>query len=335
MNAKRKPSRARHIAAYGIVMACVGAIAPVLAQNDAADGYPSKPVRLIVPFVPGGGTDLVSRAIAQRLSEAWGQPVLVANHGGANGTIGVELAAKAPPDGYTLILISASQSVNVSLYKNLTYDLTRDFAPVTQVTTQPYVLVVNPALPVDTVNRLVDLAKAKPDTLNYGSSGIGGLSHLSGALFAALTSIRITHVPFRGGAPAMESVVGGHIDLLFSTLLQSRAQIAAGKLRALAVTTDKRSPAAPELPTMAEAGVPGFAVAGWYGILAPAGTPAPIVARLNRDIVRVLRLPEVRERLAADGSEPVGSTSEDFGAHIKSEIAKWRKVIAEADVKPE
>ncbi len=323
------------VAALAFVTTCVAAAAPALAQSDAVESYPSKPVRLIVPFVPGGGTDLVSRAIAQRLSEIWGQPVIVANHGGANGTIGVELAAKSPPDGYTLILISASQSVNVSLYRNLAYDLTRDFDPITQVTTQPYVLVVNPALPVDSVSALIAHAKAKPGSLNYGSSGVGGLSHLSGALFAALARIQMTHIPFRGGAPAMESVVGGHVDMLFSTLLQSRGQIAAGKLRALAVTTDKRSPAAPELPTMEEAGVPGFAVAGWYGILAPDGTPAPIIARLNRDIVRVLRMPDVRERLAADGSEPVGSTPEEFGAHIKSEIAKWRKVIAEAGIKPE
>ena len=309
--------------------------APRLAQRDPAQSYPSKPIRLIVPFAAGGGTDLVARAIAQRLTEAWGQPVVVDNRAGANGTIGVEIAAKAPPDGYTLTMISASHSVNVSLYKNLPYDLIRDFAPVTQATTQPYVLVVNPGLPVKSVGDLIALAKAKPDSLNYGSSGIGGLSHLSGALFAAQASIELTHIPYKGGAPAMQDVVGGQIEMLFSTLLQSHAQIAAGKLRPLAVTTATRSPAAPQLPTMIEAGVPGFVVAGWYGILAPAGTPARSSPSSTRRSCASCTLPEVRERLASDGSEPVGSTPEEFAAHIRSEIAKWRKVILEADIKPE
>ncbi len=335
MNLHRMYSCMRRWAAGVMVLAGLTASMPASAQNEPVDAYPSKSIRLLVPFVAGGGTDLVSRAIAQKLSEAWNQPVVVENHGGANGTIALDMAAKAPSDGYTLILISASQTVNVSLYRNLTYDLTRDFAAITQVTTQPYVLVVNPSLPVESVRDLIAFAKQKPNDLDYGSSGIGGLSHLSGAWFATLANIRMTHIPYRGGAPAMESVIGGHIDLLFSTLLQSRAQIAAGKLRALAVTTSTRSPAMPTVPTMVEAGVSGFVVAGWYGIVAPAGTPAPIVAKLNREIVRILRLPEVRERLAADGSDPVGSSSEEFSAHIRSEIAKWRKVIAEADIRPE
>jgi tripartite-type tricarboxylate transporter receptor subunit TctC len=300
----------------------------------AAD-YPTKPIRLIVPFAPGGGTDLTARAIAQKLTEAWGQPVIVDNRPGANGTIGVEMAARSAPDGYTLTMITSSHSVNVSLYKNLPYDLIRDLAPITQATTQPYVLVTNPSLPVKSVAELIALAKAKPGALNYGSSGIGGLSHLSGALFAALAHIRITHIPYKGGAPAMAEVISGQIDMLFSTLLQSHAQIEAGKLRPLAVTTSRRSPAAPQLPTMIEAGVPGFQVAGWYGVLAPAGTPPAIIAKLNKEIVRILHLPEVREHLAADGSEPVGSTPDEFAAHIKSEVSKWRQVIVEADIKPE
>jgi tripartite-type tricarboxylate transporter receptor subunit TctC len=261
--------------------------------------------------------------------------VVVDNRPGANGTVGVEIAARSPPDGYTLTMISASHTVNASLYKSLPYDLVRDFAPITQASTQPYVLVVNPGLPVRSVGDLIAMAKAKPNTFNYGSSGIGGASHLAGALFAAQANIKLTHIPYKGGAPAMHDVIGGQIEMLFSTLLQANAQIAAGKLRPLAVTTAARSPAAPQLPTMIEAGMPGFVVAGWYGVLAPMGTPATIIAKLNKEVVRILHTPEVRDRLASDGSEPVGGTSEELAAHIKSEIAKWHKVILEADIKPE
>ena len=305
------------------------------AQADPAAAYPSKPIRLIVPFASGGGTDVTARAIAQKLTEAWGQPVVVDNKPGANGTIGVDIAAKAAPDGYTLTMISSSHTVNVSLYRSLPYDLVRDLAPITQATTQPYALVVTPSLPAKSVAELVALAKAKPGTLNYGSSGIGGLSHLSGALFASLAGIKLTHIPYKGGAPAMTDVIGGQIDMLFSTLLQSHAHIEAGKLRALAVTTARRSPASPQLPTMIEAGVPGFEVSGWYGVLAPAGTPPAIVAKLNREMVRILHLPSVRAHLATDGSEPVGSTPDEFAAHIRSEIAKWRRVVADAGIKAE
>ncbi len=328
-------SHIRRIGAALIALAAFVVGGNAGAQRDPAQGFPAKPIRLIVPFATGGGTDLTARAIAQKLGEAWGQPVIVDNKPGANGTIGVDLAAKAPPDGYTLTMISSSHSVNVSLYKNLPYDLVRDFAPITQATSQPYALVVNPSLPVKSVAELIALAKEKPGTLNYGSSGIGGLSHLSGALFASLAKIKITHSPYKGGAPAMTDVIGGQIDMLFSTLLQSHAFIEAGRLRPLAVTTARRSPAAPQLPTMIEAGVPGFVVEGWYGVLAPAGTPPAIVAKLNREIVRILHLPDVRTHLAGDGSEPVGSTPEEFAAHIRTEIAKWRELIAEAQIRPE
>jgi len=326
-------SRARWLAAYAIAIAGLAASTPALAQRDPAQTYPSRSIRLIVPFAGGGGADLAARIIAQSLTEAWGQSVVIDNRAGANGTIGAEIAARSPPDGYTLTVISASHSVNANLYKDLPYDLVRDFAPITQTTTQPYVLVVNSALPVRSVGDLIAMARARPTSLNYGSSGIGGLSHLSGALFATQANIQLTHIPYKGGSPAMQDVVGGQIEMLFSTLLQSHAHIAAGKLRALAVTTATRSPAAPQLPTMIEAGMPGFVVTGWYGILAPAGTPAGIVTKLNKEVVRILRTPEVRERLASDGSEPVGSTPEEFAAHIKSEIAKWHKVVLEANIK--
>ena len=321
------------VAACSVAMACLLVGAP--AKSDPGESYPSRPIRLIVPFAPGGGVDLTARTIAQMLTEAWGQPVVVENRTGANGTIGVGIAAKSPPDGYTLTMISASHAVNVDLYKNLPYDLVTDFAPITQATFQPYVLVVNPRLPVRSVDDLIAMAKARPNSVNYGSSGIGGLSHLSGALFAAQANIQLTHVPYKGGAPAMQDVVTGQVDMLFSTLLQSDAQIAAGKLRPLAVTTATRSSAAPQVPTMTQSGMAGFVVAGWYGILAPAGTPIGIITKLNTEIVRILRTREMRERLSSDGSEPVGGTPDEFAAHIRSEISKWRKVISDADIKPE
>jgi tripartite-type tricarboxylate transporter receptor subunit TctC len=316
-----------------LALAGVAACPRVLAQ---AEDYPNRPIRLIVPFAPGGGTDIVARILGQKIGEAWKQAVVVDNRAGANGTIGAHLAAKSPPDGYTLTMMTASHSVNVTLQGTKhPYDLLKDFAPISQVTRQPYVLVVNPNLPAKSVKELVVLAKSQPGKLTYGSSGIGGTSHLSGALLGALADVQLTHIPYRGGEPAMTAVVGGQIDMLFSTLLQSRGLIQGGKLRPLAVTTASRSAAIPELPTMQEAGVPRYEVVGWYGLLAPAGTPPAIVQKLNREIVRSLRLPDVGEKIAAEGSEPVGNTPEEFGAHIKAEIEKWRDLIQKTGIKTE
>ncbi len=321
---------------------CATALFALLATTTAhaaepapTGDYPSKPIRLIVPFAPGGGTDITARGIAIKLSEAWGQTVVADNRAGANGTIAVDIATKSPPDGYTLTMISSSHSVNVSLYKKLSYDLIKDLSPITQATTQPYALVVHPSVAAKTVKELVALAKAKPATFNYGSSGTGGLSHLSGALFSSLAGIDITHIPYKGGAPAMTDVIAGQIQMLFSTILQSQAHLKANRLRALAVTTAKRSAGAPELPTMQEAGVAGYEVAGWYGVLAPAKTPQPIIAKLNREIVRILQMPDMKERLAADGSEAVGNSPEQFHAHIKAEVAKWAKVVRDANIRAE
>ncbi len=305
------------------------------APTDAAANYPSKPIRLIVPFAPGGGTDITARGIALKLTEAWGQTVVADNRAGANGTIAVDIAAKSAPDGYTLTMISSSHSVNVSLYRKLSYDLVRDLAPITQATSQPYALVVHPSVAAKTVKELVTLAKARPGTLNYGSSGNGGLSHLSGALFSSLAAIDITHIPYKGGSPAMTDVIAGQIQMLFSTILQSQAHLKAGRLRALAVTTVKRSAGAPELPTMQEAGIAGYEVAGWYGVLAPAKTPHAVILKLNREIVRILQIPDMKERLAADGSEAVGNTPEQFHAHIKAEVAKWARVVRDANIRAE
>lgn len=301
----------------------------------AAQAYPVKPIRLVIPFAPGGGTDITGRAIAQRLSEAWGQAVVVDNRPGANGTTAVDTVVKAPGDGYTLTMITSSHSVNSTLYPKLGYDLLRDLAPITQATSQPYALIVHPSVPAQSLKELIALARARPESVNYGSSGNGGFSHLAGAMFASQAGVRLTHVPYRGGSPAMADVIGGQIQMLFSTILQSSPHIKAGKLRALAVTTRTRSRALPDVPTMVESGMPNYVVAGWYGVLAPVKTPRPVIDRLNREIVRILHLPEVVERLAADGSEPVGSTPEEFGAHIRAEIARWRKVIEDAGIRGE
>jgi len=331
MNRQRRDFNRMALALAGM------ASAPRLfAQSDPAADYPSHPIHVIVPFAPGGGTDIVARVIGQKLGEAWKQPVVIENKAGGNGTIGAAYVAKSPPDGYTLSMITASHSVNVTLQgAKHPYDLLKDFAPISQVTTQPYYLVVNPKLPVRSVKELIDLAKAKPGKLTYGSSGVGGTSHLSGALFCSLANIDMTHVPYRGGEPAMADVISGQIDMLFSTRLQSRGFVEQGQLRALAVTTAKRSPATPELPTMEEAGVPGYVVAGWYGVLAPAGTPPAIVNKLNREIVRIVHLPDVAEKMATDGSEPVGSSPAQFAAHIKSEVEKWRDLIHKTGIKTE
>jgi tripartite-type tricarboxylate transporter receptor subunit TctC len=319
-----------------LALAGMAAAPRLLAQGDPAAEYPSRPIHLVVPFAPGGGTDIVARVIGQKLGEAWKQPVVIENKAGGNGTIGAGYVAKSAPDGYTLSMITASHSVNVTLQgAKHPYDLLKDFAPISQVTTQPYYLVVNPKVPAKSVKELIALAKSKPGKLTYGSSGVGGTSHLSGALFCSLANIEMTHVPYRGGEPAMADVISGQIDMLFSTRLQSRGFVEQGQLRALAVTTAKRSPATPELPTMEEAGVPGYVVAGWYGMLAPAGTPPAIVNKLNREVVRIVHLPDVAEKMAADGSEPVGSSPAQFAAHIKAEVEKWRDLIHKTGIKTE
>ena len=311
------------------------AITLLAAGSAVAQPYPTKPIRLIVPFAPGGGTDITGRAIAMKLSEALGQTVVVDNRAGANGTIGADIAAKAPPDGYTLSMISSSHSVNPSIMKKLPYDLINDLAPITQATTQPYALILHPSVAAKSVKELIALVKAKPDSLNYGSSGTGGLSHLSGALLCSMTGITMTHIPYKGGSPALTDLVGGQIQMLFSTILQAQSQLKGGRVRALAVTTARRSVGAPDLPTMQEAGVAGYEVAGWYGMVAPLKTPAAIIARLNTETVKALRAADIKDKLAADGSEPVGSTSEAFSLHIKTEVAKWQKLVKDANIRAE
>lgn len=313
--------------------AALGYIVP--AQTATAQNYPVRPIRLIVPFAPGGGTDITARAVAQKLSESWGQTVVVDNRPGANGTIGVDITAKSAPDGYTLTMISSSHAVNVGLYSKLPYDLLKDLAPITQATSQPYALVINPSVPARSVKELIAVAKAKPGALNYGSSGTGGISHLAGALLGSLTGSDLVHVPYKGGAPAMIDVIAGQIQMLFGTLLLTGPHIKVGRLRVLAVTTPQRWPGTPELPTMQEAGVPGFVITQWYGMLAPAKTPQPVVTKLNQEIARLLHQPDVKEKLAADGADAVGNTPEQFGAHIKSEVERYGKLVKQIGLKPE
>ena len=301
------------------------------AQSEV-DSYPNKPIRLLCPFAPAGGVDITARTIAQKLTEAWGQSVIVENKPGANGTIAVEMAVRSPADGYTLTMISSSHSVNVTLQTKQPYDLLKDLAPITQATSQPYVLVINPALPIKNVAELLAYAKSSGRPLTYGSSGIGGFSHLAGGLFGLLTNTKVLHVPYKGGSLAMNDVISGQIDMLFSTILQSHGHIESGRLNPIAVTTLQRSPSLPQVPTMQEAGVKGYEVAGWYGITAPAGVPPAIINKLNKEIVKILKTPAMAERLSTDGSIAVGSTPLEFSQFIRSEVMKWRKVIKELKI---
>jgi tripartite-type tricarboxylate transporter receptor subunit TctC len=312
----------------------LGVVFPLHAQPQAY--YPSKPIRIIVPFPPGGGTDVGTRVIAQKLQESLGQPVLVENKGGAAGILGTEYAAKAAPDGYTIMMGNiGTHAINVSLYKNLSYDPVRDFVPISQVAGLPMLLLVHPSVKAGSVADLIALATANPGSLNYSSSGAGGMPHVSAALFASMTGIQMVHVPYKGGGPAVADLIAGHVSLSFATALESLQQVKAGKLRALAVSSARRSVAAPELPTIAESGVPGYESGSWLALFAPAGTPKAIAAKLAAEAVRIVNLPEVRERLLQQGAEPIGGTPEQLAATQLADIAKYAKVIRESVFKPE
>ena len=304
---------------------------PALAQQT----YPNKPVRVIAASSPGSAVDIVARIIAPKLSERLGQQVVIDNRAGAGGNLGAEIAAKAAPDGYNLFMGTPAQTINPGLYRALNYDLVRDFAPVTLVTTGHYSIVVHPSLPVKSVRELIALARAKRGQLLYASAGNGNATHLAAALFSSLTHVDMVHVPYKGSGPALTDLIGGQVQLMFSNLTASLPYVKSGRLRALAVTGEKRSPAAPELPTVMEAGVPGYVVISRFGVMTPTGTPREIIMRLNSDIAQVMRSPDIRERLATDGAEPTFSTPEKFGDFIKIEITKWTKVIRDAKINPE
>jgi tripartite-type tricarboxylate transporter receptor subunit TctC len=312
--------------ALSLLIVAVSWAAPADAQP-----WPNRPIRLVVPFSPGGTTDVVARLIAQGLGTALGQPVVVDNRAGAAGNIGADAVAKSPPDGYTLLMGTVgTHAINAGLYKKMPYDTVADFAPVTLVAAVPNILVLNPAVPVASVKDLIAYAKANPGKLNFASSGNGTSIHLSGELFKTMTGVEMTHVPYKGSAPALTDLIGGQVQLMFDNLPSALPHVKSGKLKALAVTTAERAPAFPDLPTVQEKGLPGFETSSWFGVLAPAGTPREIVARLNTEILKLLATPDMQERFAQNGAQVVGKGPAEFAAHIKAEMAKWAKVIKES-----
>jgi tripartite-type tricarboxylate transporter receptor subunit TctC len=317
-----------------LVFAASAAAAIAAAPLAVAQSYPVKPIRLVVGFPAGGPTDIVSRTIAPKLTEALGQQVVVDNRGGAGGMIATEQVAKAPADGYTLLMGTIGGiSVAMSLSPNRGYDTLRDFAPITQAVTVTNLLVVHPTVPAKNVKELLAIARSKPGRLNYASSGNGTVTHLAGELFKLMGKVDITHVPFKGGAPALTALISGEVDMSYENSLVVTPHVKAGKVKALAVTGSKRSKLMPELPTISESGLSGYDASGWYGLFVPAATPKPIVARLNQEAVKALRMPDVVRTLSSQGAEPVGNTPEEFGAFVKAEIEKWANLVKTAKMK--
>jgi len=315
-----------------VIIAVIFAPAFAFPLPAAAQNYPTKPIRLIVPFAPGGGTDILARVIGRKLGESMGQQVVVDNRAGAGGNIGTELAATASPDGHTILMVSASYAVNASVYK-LAFDPVKDLMAVTQVASVPFVLVAHPSLPANSVKELITLAQTRPGKLNYASSGNGSSPHLAGELFTMMTGTKMVHVPYKGGAPALAEVIGGQVPLLFSTVIQALPQLKAGKLKAIAVGSLKRSSALPEVPTIAESGVAGYDVTNWFGVLAPGTTPKPIVLRLNKEIAQHLRSADLRARLASEGADPVGSSPAEFERVIRNDIEKYTRIVKAAGIR--
>lgn len=321
---------------YAVCLACALLLlgpAPLRAQSAAS--YPSKPVRMIVPFAAGGGTDVVARAVVSRLAEVWGQQVIVDNRPGGATMIGIDLTAKSPPDGYTIAMASTSYGINAGSGRKLPYDPHKDLAFIVQTALQPYAITVHPALPVKTVQEFIALAKSRPGALNYGSPGVGSGSHLVVELFQIVTGTKMTLIPYKGSAPALADLVGGQTQFMFATILAVAPHIKSARLKGLATTGPKRSAALPDLPTAIEAGVPGYSPISWTGVMAPAATPADIRDKIQRDVAKVMSMPDVRKRLEADGGEPVIGTSADFAALIRSEIATWTKVFKTTGIVPE
>jgi len=303
------------------------------AAQTSAEPYPSKPIHLILPFPPGGGTDILGRIIAERLSTQVGQPVVIENRGGAGGNVGAEAAAHSPPDGYTIVLVAPSLAISPSLYRKLNYDPVKDLTPVTLVGTVPNVMVINPEVPARNLAEFIALAKSKPGGMNFGSGGPGTSNHLAGELFNLEAGVKLVHVPYKGVNLAMNDAMAGEVQLVVIGIPAALPFIRSGRLRALAVLAPRRLAALPDVPTAAEAGLPDYDVTTWYGILAPAGTPKPIIARLNAEIVRVMQAPDLQARFAATGTEPRTSSPEEFGAFIQQEMAKWGKVVRQAGLK--
>ena len=300
------------------------------AQTPAATppaAYPNKPVKVVVPYPPGGPTDIVARVVFQQVSEATGQQFVVENRAGAGGNIGAEVVARAPADGYTLLIGTTAHAINMSMFKGLSYHVIKDFTPVTLLTQGPLMLVATPSFPANNVRELIALAKAKPDTLNFASSGNGQSTHLSGALFNSMADIKLSHVPYKGSAPALTDVVAAQVPLMFDTMLSALPFVKSGKLKALGVTSPLRSPAAPDVPTIAESGLPGYEVFAWNGLLAPVGTPKAVIAQLSEEIKKALQLPQVKEKFSAQGFAASWTTPEQFGSFLLGEVDKWAKTV--------
>jgi len=306
--------------------------APAFSQNIAS--YPSRPVRVIVPFAPGGGLDISTRLIAQKLTEKWGQNIVVDSRPGAATIVGSDIAAKAAPDGYTLLMITTTFSINPGLYPKLPYDPARDFAPVTQLNFQPNVVVVTPSFAARSVKDLIGLAKAKPGALTFATPGAGSAPHLSAEMFQRAAGISMIHVPYKGIPPAVTDVLGGRVTMLFTTTISAAPHIKAGKLRALAITSAKRQASMPDVPTIGET-IPGYRAEAFQGMVAPAGVPQPIVGKIASEVARIVKLPEISQRFQLDGAEAVGSTPKEFAIFLKAEMQKWSKVIKDAGIKPE
>jgi tripartite-type tricarboxylate transporter receptor subunit TctC len=324
---EEKIMRGMHRWALGALFACIATVA-------SAQGYPNRTIRLVVPFPAGGTTDILAREVAQKLTEVLGQAVVVDNRPGAAGNIGSDLVAKSAPDGYTLLMGTVgTHAINPSLYSKMPYDHVKDFAPVVLVAGVPNVLVVNPALPVNSVSDLIKLAKDKPGQINFASSGSGTSIHLSGELFKTMAGIDMTHVPYKGSSPALTDLIGGQVQIMFDNLPSALPQIKGGRLRAIAVTSLKRAPVLPDIPTINESGLPGFEASSWFGVLAPAGTPAAIVARINTEVNKWLQSADAREKLLGQGAEAAGGSPEGFATHIRAESEKWAKVVKASGAK--
>jgi tripartite-type tricarboxylate transporter receptor subunit TctC len=322
--------------ASGVALAlCAFSAAPAAAQVNVQN-YPDRPIRLIDPYPPGGGSGVVARLVGDKLAALWGRQIIVDNRPGAAAAIGTEIAARAMPDGYTLVMgTSGSIAINPGIYPKLTYDPVKDLAAITQTTSQPMIVVLHPAVPINSVKELIAYARAHPKKLNFSSSSTGGSGHLAGELFKALTKTEMTHIPYKGSGPATLAALSGEVQLTFNNILAALPHVQGGKLKAVGVTSRERSKALPNVPTVAEAGVPGYDATSWNGMFAPAKTPAAIVKKLNTEVVNILRTAEVRDRFVAMGADPVGSTPEQFAAYVKLEIARWGKVIRDNDIQAE
>jgi tripartite-type tricarboxylate transporter receptor subunit TctC len=315
--------------------ACLCVSACVASAAERAQAYPVKPVRFILGQAVGGGQDIISRALAQKLTETMGQSVIVDNRAGASGTLAAAIASKAAPDGYTVLIVSSTYSINPALYKSLPYDPKKDLQPVTLFASTPFILLIHPSVPAKTVKELIAYAKERPGQLNYASGGIGNSGHLAAELFSDLTGVQLTHIPYKGTGLAMPDVVAGRVQILFNSMIQGLPYARRRQLTALAVTSAKRSSLTPELPTVAEAGVPGYEFTSWYGLTVPAGTPRAIVDKLNAEVLRVLNLPDFKAQLSRDGSDPIGTTPEQFGTFLAAEMTRWATVVKSSGMKIE